>query len=191
MAIVQISRIQQRRGNEQDLPQLACGEMGWSIDTNKLYIGNGTSTEGSHHPGQNTEIFTEYSIVTLSDKITANIGQISSSVSTLQNVVGSLSTQSGQNISKNLPPSSNGTVDIVTANNAQITYTLSQGTKQRTGTLTVSRLSADTPLTYFEDYTETAATDVIFSFDSNSSQANLNYTTTTLTSMLYNIKALY
>lgn len=191
MAIVQISRIQQRRGLQQDLPTLASGEMGWSIDTNKLYIGNGTLAEGSPLPGQNTEILTEYSIVTLSDKITANIGQISSSVSTLQNVVGSLSTQSGQNISIILPPGSNGTVDIVTANNAQITYTLSQGTKQRTGTLTVSRWFADTPLTYFEDYTETAATDVIFSFDSNSSQANLNYTTTTLTSMLYNIKALY
>ena len=73
MAIVQISRIQQRRGLQQDLPQLASGEMGWSIDTNKLYIGNGTLAEGSPLPGQNTEILTEYSIVTLSDKITANI----------------------------------------------------------------------------------------------------------------------
>jgi hypothetical protein len=43
MAIVQISRIQHRRGLQQDLPQLASGELGWSIDERRLYIGNGTT----------------------------------------------------------------------------------------------------------------------------------------------------
>ena len=41
MAIVQISQIQIRRGLNQDLPQLASGEMGWSTDSRQLYIGNG------------------------------------------------------------------------------------------------------------------------------------------------------
>ena len=51
MAIVQISRIQNRRGVKSDLPQLASGELGWSIDTGQLYIGNGTIAEGASAVG--------------------------------------------------------------------------------------------------------------------------------------------
>jgi Pectate lyase superfamily protein/Major tropism determinant N-terminal domain len=60
MAIVQISRIQIRRGLNQDLPQLASAEMGWSVDTQQLYIGNGTITEGAPTTGV-TEILTQHS----------------------------------------------------------------------------------------------------------------------------------
>lgn len=60
MAIVQISRIQHRKGLQQDLPQLASAELGWSVDTRQLYIGNGTITEGAPTEGV-TEILTEYS----------------------------------------------------------------------------------------------------------------------------------
>jgi hypothetical protein len=60
MAIVQISRIQVRRGLQQDLPQLASGEFGWSLDQRKLYIGNGTLLEGAPTTGV-TQILTEYS----------------------------------------------------------------------------------------------------------------------------------
>ena len=42
MPIVQISRIQHRRGKRTDLPQLAAGELGWVIDEQRLFIGNGT-----------------------------------------------------------------------------------------------------------------------------------------------------
>jgi Pectate lyase superfamily protein/Major tropism determinant N-terminal domain len=60
MSIVSISRIQHRRGLQQDLPQLASAELGWSIDQQRLFIGNGTINEGA--PGQgNTEILTEHS----------------------------------------------------------------------------------------------------------------------------------
>jgi len=62
MAIVSISRIQHRRGLQQDLPSLASAELGWSIDQQKLYIGNGTTAEGAPRLG-NTEILTEYSDV--------------------------------------------------------------------------------------------------------------------------------
>jgi len=55
--IVQISRIQHRRGKNTDLPQLAAGELGWSIDEQKLYIGNGTVADGAPAVG-NTEIMT-------------------------------------------------------------------------------------------------------------------------------------
>lgn len=60
MAIVQISRIQQRRGLQQDLPQLASAEIGWSLDTRRLFIGNGTTDEGAPSSGV-TEILTQYS----------------------------------------------------------------------------------------------------------------------------------
>ena len=57
MPVVQISRIQHRRGKKTDLPQLAAGELGWSIDEQKLYIGNGTVADGAPAVG-NTEIMT-------------------------------------------------------------------------------------------------------------------------------------
>ena len=58
MAVVQISRIQHRRGVKSLLPQLAAGELGWAVDTQELYIGNGTVAEGAPETG-NTKIITE------------------------------------------------------------------------------------------------------------------------------------
>jgi hypothetical protein len=55
MPIVQISRIQHRRGKRTDLPQLAAGELGWVIDEQRLFIGNGTVADGAPAVG-NTEI---------------------------------------------------------------------------------------------------------------------------------------
>lgn len=60
MAIVQISRITQRKGLQEDLPQLAGAELGWSVDERRLFIGNGTLEEGAPIVG-NTEILTEFS----------------------------------------------------------------------------------------------------------------------------------
>jgi hypothetical protein len=60
MAIVQISRITNRKGLQENLPQLAGAELGWSIDSRRLYIGNGTLEEGAPVIG-NTEILTEFS----------------------------------------------------------------------------------------------------------------------------------
>ena len=60
MAILQISRIQHRRGTSDNLPQLSAAELGWSVDNRKLYIGNGTLEEGAPILG-NTEILTEFS----------------------------------------------------------------------------------------------------------------------------------
>lgn len=61
MAVVQISRIQIRRGKSLSgtgLPQLASGELAWSLDTQELFIGNGSVSEGSPAVG-NTKILTE------------------------------------------------------------------------------------------------------------------------------------
>jgi len=62
VAVVQISKIQHRRGRigETELPQLASAEFGWAIDTQQLYIGNGSVDEGAPAVG-NTEILTENS----------------------------------------------------------------------------------------------------------------------------------
>ena len=60
MAVIQISKIQLRRGKEQEegIPQLASGELAWAVDTQKLFIGNGAVSEGSPQVG-NTRILTE------------------------------------------------------------------------------------------------------------------------------------
>ena len=60
MAIIQISRITQRKGLNENLPQLAGAEFGWVIDQRRLFIGNGTIAEGAPAVG-NTEILTQYS----------------------------------------------------------------------------------------------------------------------------------
>lgn len=62
MAVVQISRIQIRRGQANGgtgLPQLASGELAWAIDTQELYIGNGAVSEGAPYVG-NTKVITEH-----------------------------------------------------------------------------------------------------------------------------------
>lgn len=63
MAVVQISRIQVRRGKAEagtGVPQLASGEFGWAVDTRELYIGNGSVSEGAPQVG-NTRILTQFS----------------------------------------------------------------------------------------------------------------------------------
>ena len=61
MAVVSLSRIQIRRGrkSQDGLPQLASGELAWAIDSQELYIGNGSLNEGAPAVG-NTKIITEH-----------------------------------------------------------------------------------------------------------------------------------
>ena len=77
MAIVSISRIQIRRGRKNQgsgLPQLAGGELGWAVDTQELYIGNGAVSEGAPAVG-NSKILTEHdNLFELSDQYTYKNG---------------------------------------------------------------------------------------------------------------------
>ena len=60
MAVYQISKIQIRRGKARTgpgFPQLASGELGWAVDSQELYIGNGSVAEGAPLVG-NTKILT-------------------------------------------------------------------------------------------------------------------------------------
>lgn len=62
MAVVQISKIQLRRGKKNSgtgLPQLASGELAWAIDSQELFVGNGSVSEGAPYVG-NTKILTEH-----------------------------------------------------------------------------------------------------------------------------------
>lgn len=63
MAVIEIAKIQVRRGQagQVGIPQLDSGEFGWAVDTQRLYIGNGTLAEGAPEIG-NTEILTEQNI---------------------------------------------------------------------------------------------------------------------------------
>lgn len=65
MAVIQISKIQVRRGaiGDEGMPQLASGELGWAVDTQQLFIGNGSIAEGAPAIG-NTEILTISSTAT-------------------------------------------------------------------------------------------------------------------------------
>ena len=77
MAIVSISRIQIRRGRKNQgsgLPQLAGGELGWAVDTQELFIGNGAVSEGAPAVG-NSKILTEHdNLFELSDQYTYKNG---------------------------------------------------------------------------------------------------------------------
>jgi hypothetical protein len=61
MAVVQISKIQQRRGQKllSGMPQLSSAELAWAVDTQELFIGNGSVTEGAPYVG-NTKVLTEH-----------------------------------------------------------------------------------------------------------------------------------
>jgi hypothetical protein len=62
VAVVQISRIQVRRGlknSNSGVPQLSSGEFAWALDSQELYIGNGAVADGAPYVG-NTKILTEH-----------------------------------------------------------------------------------------------------------------------------------
>ena len=68
MAILQISKIQQRSGNLVDLPQLDDAEFGWANDAKRLFIGKTT-------PNENIEILTSYSQISFS-QIDGAVGNV-------------------------------------------------------------------------------------------------------------------
>ena len=70
MAVVQISKIQVRRGQKNSnsgIPQLSSAEFAWAVDSQELFIGNGSVLEGAPYVG-NTKILTEHdNILELAD----------------------------------------------------------------------------------------------------------------------------
>jgi hypothetical protein len=183
MAITQISQIQVRRGLNQNLPQLSGGEFAWSQDTRQLYIGNGLLSEGAPVEGV-TEKLTSNSILDFTQGFAAN-------VNALQNTLGQLQTTAAVDYNVNLPGISSGTITSLTNTNAVINYSLTQGLKQRTGIIKASYSNLLSAVSYDEEYTEDATTDISFSFVANTIQLNFNYATTTPTTLFYRISSQY
>ena len=162
MAVIQISKIQVRRGLQENLPQLASGEMGWSIDERRLYIGNGTLVEGAPTVGV-TEILTEYSNVILTASSIAAYIAIAA--------LGDAATETLlNNTTANI-----GNITIPTVNSRIIDYNIVRGTNTRVGSIKVTNLAGSPVIE--DDYTETANIGVALTFIANSSNVTMSYTT--------------
>lgn len=183
MAVIQVSSIQVRSGLQENLPALATGEFGWSVDTQRLFIGKGTLAEGAPMVGV-TEILTEYSVGLISElssnvaNLQAQVTSIASNVTILQSSVLFLSTTLADNISTaaNVTYSGNNVIQISTTQSNLLKYNIVRGTTGRVGSITVTN-SNGVP-TYSDEYSDTSDTGVILSFANIGGKAILQYTTT-------------
>jgi hypothetical protein len=191
MAVIQISQIQVRSGLQQDLPQLATGEFGWSIDTQRLFIGKGTLAEGSPTTGV-TEILTEYSvglITVVVSTLEANVANLAANVATLTSLVGNISSAYTSNITlaDNQSSITNTAITISSLGSTAsriYDYNITRGTNSRVGSMHVTTWSGNT-VVFDEDYSETADIGVTLYWTANiTGNANignlmtLGYTTT-------------
>lgn len=152
MAIVQISRITNRKGLQENLPQLAGAELGWSIDERRLYIGNGTLEEGAPVIG-NTEILTEFSELVAPPTVFELLDNKSSSTVIFSE-------------------------DANTVKAFTVNYAIIRGTTYRTGTLSVVAGSISGPLAYNDNFIENASTGITLAASQVDSTINVTYTST-------------
>jgi len=132
MAILQISRIQSRRGLREDLPTLSSAELGWAIDTRELYIGNGDPGESSPMPGKNTRILTEFDLL--------GNGQSIFDITLQGNVL-------SPNLAVVIEPNLNSVI---------VNYSIVRDLDQRTGTMKISSNVNGTSVSYEDDYIESS-----------------------------------
>ena len=181
MAVVQISKIQLRRGLQENLPQLASAEMGWSVDERRLFIGNGTLAEGAPSTGV-TEVLTTQSIYNELGAITilqGNVANLEANVSTLQSEVAGLMTGAEFStfmLTDNTLVAANTVITLNSLSSSKIDYTIVRGTTSRVGTIKVTELLGTA--VFEDDYVETASTGVVLAFASNVNAAIMTYTTT-------------
>jgi hypothetical protein len=194
VAVIQISRIQHRRGLEADLPNLASAELGYSVDTRKLYIGNGTIEEGAPSLGR-TEVLTQYSILDFTSAINANIEALqqgltltNSNLVAVSNRVLALEAQSFGYYTQTLFPNVNN-INITTISNSSstISYSIAQGTAERSGTITLAR--ANSVVAVDETYSESSSTDVVFNITANTTTTVWNYASTLGGTLYYRINS--
>ena len=175
MAVIQISKIQVRRGLQENLPQLASGELGWSIDERRLYIGNGTLVEGAPTVGI-TEILTEYS----ADNNVANIALLQSNVSILQSYASLTSNNVAKTtlvLASNIGSATNTALTLTDSLTNLIDYRITRGIEARVGTIKVTQISGNVAVVD-DEYTETGDTGVTLSFFAYGNSAVLQYITT-------------
>ncbi len=172
MAVTQISKIQIRRGLQENLPQLASAEMGWSIDERRLFIGNGTLAEGAPSTGV-TEILTSQSIYTelnLISVLQGNVANIEADITTIQSDITSLQANAALmtiTLTNNI---TNG--NIAAVHPGIVDYQIDRGADSRMGIIKVAYLNG---IPFLDDeYVESANIGVVFGFTGNVWQ----YTTT-------------
>ncbi len=168
MAIVQISQITNRKGLQENLPQLAGAELGWSVDTRRLYIGNGTLQEGAPELG-NTEILTEFSDLIPQPTVVELLDNIAS-------------------------PDIIFTVNLNTTKAFSVNYTIIRDTAYRTGTLTVAAGSVSGNIAYNDSFVENATTGITLSVTQVDSTIYVNYISTSTgdpSNMAYVINSLF
>jgi hypothetical protein len=153
VAIVQISQITNRKGRNENLPQLAGGELGWSVDTRQLYIGNGTIQEGAPEIG-NTEILTEFSQLPLPPR----------TVDILLN--------------DQVAPVPIVTKNILDTLSFTITYVIVRANRYRSGTIVVVAGSDAGELSFTDDFTENANTGISLAVTQIESAIVVSYTST-------------
>lgn len=172
MAIVQVSRITHRKGDFENLPQLAGAELGWAIDERRLYIGNGTLAEGAPVIG-NTEILTENSNLQAildgaSTRITANIANTTGSI---VNVA-----------------TSDGNVVFNGSGHFAVSYEYSTTAddEHRRGTVTVAYYGAN--VSYADEYIEDADTGLELFMTASSGNIAFQYRSDNTGTLSYTIK---
>jgi hypothetical protein len=154
VAIVQISRITNRKGLQENLPQLAGAELGWCEDSRRLFIGNGQLPPNGGAPViGNTEILTEFS-----------------ELIPPPTVVELLNNQAS--------PQTIFTEDVNTTKAFSFAYTIVRGTRYRTGTVAVAAGSVDGPLSYSDSFVENAVTGITLAVSQIDATINVTYTST-------------
>jgi hypothetical protein len=154
MAIVQISQIKHRRGVSENLPQLASAELGWAVDSQELYIGNGTLSEGAPEVG-NTRILTENDLPFANNAVIAAPALVNNQTSNA-NIGGSL-------LFANTYPS------------VLVNYSIQRGNNYKTGTLRIAHYNSAS--SYSDTFVETANIGVVLSVNMFSNVAAVQYTT--------------
>ena len=152
MAIVQISQITNRKGLQENLPQLAGAELGWSVDERKLYIGNGTLEEGAPEIG-NTEILTEFSELIPPPTVTELLNNVAA-------------------------PAIIFSQDVNATKAFTVAYTIIRDTTYRTGTLSVVAGSISGGIVFNDNFIENAGTGITLTATQVDSTIYVNYTST-------------
>jgi hypothetical protein len=191
MAVIQISKIQVRRGYQENLPQLGSGELGWSIDSRRLYIGNGTLAEGAPAIG-NTELLTIYSPI---GAALGNIAVIETEITALQSNVASLQSNSASSFTSitlydNVSSPTATSLALAASTTNIVDYNIIRGTSSRVGSMKVSAYGSS--VVYEDDYSETASTGITLAFTAAGGTATMTYTSTntsTNATLKYNLKS--
>lgn len=150
MPIVQISQIKHRRGLQENLPQLGSAELGWSIDTQRLFIGSGTREEGAPTE-ENVEIITETSPLWIALQTQIETSEFSQQLTqgtttSLTRAVALLDGVVQQNIEDGY---TTYTPSII------IKYQISRDSSSRTGIMKVAKNTSTNLVTFQDDYVET------------------------------------